>query len=239
MKPRVIVTRAEPGASLTAGELAKRGVDPILAPIFRIEATGGVPPDPAAFQALLFTSANAVRSFSASPAWLTKTAFCVGAATAAAAQSVGFVRCPHANGDSHALLALVRAQLLPADGRLLHVRGVDVAGDLFGQLGGLGFSTDLLITYRSVAARTLPAAAVTALQDDAPCPLAVLFHSPRGAELGASLLRADAGRLHAAFISEAAARAGAAAAWASVGIAEQPSDKALIATALTQIAACT
>ena len=239
MRPRVIVTRAEPGAGLTAGELAKRGVDPVLAPLFRIEETGAVAPDPAAFQALMFTSANAVRSFSGSPAWLAKNAFCVGAATAAAAQSAGFVRCPHSNGDSHALLALVRAQLLPADGRLLQVRGVDVAGDLFVQLGTLGFSTDLLITYRSVAARTLPAAAVAALQDGAPCPLAVLFHSPRGAELGSSLLRADAGRLHAAFISEAAARAGASAPWASVGIAEHPSDKALIAKALTQIAACT
>ena len=58
---RLLVLRPEPGASATAGRARTLGLDPVLMPLFEIEPIAWTAPDPAGFDALLLTSANAVR----------------------------------------------------------------------------------------------------------------------------------------------------------------------------------
>ena len=89
MRPFVIL-RPEPGAGATAEAARQRGLNPIVAPLFRIEPVEWQPRDPAEFDALLLTSANAVaqagdglREFASLPV------YCVGEATAAAARDAG------------------------------------------------------------------------------------------------------------------------------------------------------
>ena len=87
---RVLVLRPMPGNTETVGRLAALGIVALPMPLFAVEPVAWVPPRLADIDALLLTSANAVRhagramaSVSAVPAW------CVGEATAAAARGAG------------------------------------------------------------------------------------------------------------------------------------------------------
>lgn len=87
---RVIVLRPEPGNAATVARLASSGVAAISAPLFAIEPLPWKPPAKAGFDALLLTSANALRmsgtglaALAGLPAW------CVGEATAMATRAAG------------------------------------------------------------------------------------------------------------------------------------------------------
>ena len=58
---RVLVLRPEPGASATVERARERGLEAVAVPLFEIEPIAWEAPDPAAFDGLLLTSANAVR----------------------------------------------------------------------------------------------------------------------------------------------------------------------------------
>ncbi|NWG52209.1 MAG: uroporphyrinogen-III synthase, partial [Hydrogenophilaceae bacterium] len=91
MKPRLLVTRAEPGASETARRIEALGGEAALAPMLSIR---NIPADAdtAHAQAVLFTSANGVAAFAAASAARALPVLCVGEATAAAARAAGFAR---------------------------------------------------------------------------------------------------------------------------------------------------
>ena len=60
MKP-VLVLRPEPAATATAEKARSLGLEPIVVPLFEIQRVAWDAPDPSAFDALLLTSANAIR----------------------------------------------------------------------------------------------------------------------------------------------------------------------------------
>ena len=101
---------------------AALGLDPVAMPLFEIEPVDWDAPDPAGFDGLLLTSANAVRHggdglerFAALPV------YAVGEATAAAAREAGFDdRQRSATAMSTQLLGSIAADL-----RLLHLCGED------------------------------------------------------------------------------------------------------------------
>ena len=224
-----IVTRAEPGASVTAGRIVARGGKALVMPLFQIVATGAAISEATRFQAVVFTSANGVRT---APAGLDRSlpAFAVGDATAAAARAAGFGAVISADADGAALAALLTAQLRPGAEPVLHVRGEDVAFDVTAALKAAGFQAQALVTYRSEAINTLSpdqmALAATAL--------GVLFHSARGAEVGARLMAPLAPHLMAICISEAAKAAAQTAPFSRFAVAERPTDEAVIALAFAQ-----
>lgn len=61
MTRAIAILRPEPGVSATADRVRAAGLDPLLLPLFAVAPLEWTPPDPAAFDALLLTSANAVR----------------------------------------------------------------------------------------------------------------------------------------------------------------------------------
>ena len=90
---RLLVTRPEPDANRQAEALAKRGHDPVLAPLLTIEFLNGVPLELAGAQALIVTSRNALRPLALHPdldVALQLPLFAVGEATARAAAQLGF-----------------------------------------------------------------------------------------------------------------------------------------------------
>ena len=117
----LLILRPEPGNSATAARARAIGLDVRQLPLFDIVARPWIAPDPCGFDALLLTSANAVR---AGGSELDRLKGCdvmaVGAASAAAARDAGFrvVTCGEQGVDE--LLAKV-----PAGLRLLHLTGVD------------------------------------------------------------------------------------------------------------------
>lgn len=207
-----LVLRPEPGNAETATRLEAAGIDVLRQPLFAIAPVAWRAPAPAGFDALLLTSANAARHAGAGLRALAGLpVLAVGAATAAAAQAAGLKVDMTGDRDAAALVAAARAR--GYDG-LLHLAGRDrvaVAG------------VDAITVYRSEALPVAPGAIRCWSGRVA------LLHSVRAARRFASLADRDIlGSIDIAALSPAIARA-AGAGWASVAVADRPTDAALVA----------
>src|SRR5471030_2662494 len=227
---RVLITRPEREATALATALAQRGHAPVIAPLFTLQVLHP-PPDFAATlatsQAVLLTSANGARALAEASEQRSKPVFAVGDTTAATAEGLGFTSVVSASGDAAALGVLVREKLDPAQGPLVHVCGVDIAGDL----GAEGFEVRRFALYEAREAASLPASAEAALQARALD--AATFFSPRASAVFARLAEqaglADACRpLTAVAISPAAAEPLKDLPFQNVRIAARPTRQAML-----------
>lgn len=186
---RVLITRPESEATALEVALAGRGHATVIAPLFRLQFLQ--PPADfsaalASCQAVLLTSANGARALAEASEQRSKPVFAVGDTTAATAEGLGFTNVVSAAGDGRALAALVREKLDPAKGPLVHVSGVDVAGDLAATL--TGFELRRFALYEAREADVLPDSAQAALQARALD--AATFFSPRAAAVFVHLVEA-------------------------------------------------
>ncbi len=205
MKLRALVTRPRHEAATLAALLAERGIDTIIEPMIEIVDHDAPLLDLAGVGAILCTSANGVRALARASAERGVPLFAVGDATARAARSAGFDAVESAGGDVEDLALLVAARLRPAEGRLLHVAGSEIAGDLAGRLRTAGFLVDRAVLYE-VRAATALSPDTTDLIDRGAIDLA-LFFSPRSATTFARLaapVAAGLGKATAISISRAA-----------------------------------
>lgn len=224
------ITRAHPGAGATAARLADLGHEALIAPLLTLQ------PLAAQFdlmdaQAIAFTSANGVRAFAALCQDRALPAFCVGAATAAAARAAQFSVVHHADGDGAALSRLIAARLIPDAGLILHPAGAVVAYDLGAALAPLGFAVKTVTLYAATPASALPEAATKALAANPLLLAGILFHSPLAARVFAGLipesLIIELARIDALALSAAVAAPIAHLAWRHVAVAEAPTEAAL------------
>jgi uroporphyrinogen-III synthase len=214
----VVVVRPAPGDAATASRLRALGVPVRQLPFF---ATASVPwsaPDPAAFDALLLTSANAIRHGGvALEAVKAMPVVAVGAATAAAAVAAGLTVAQVGKADAADAVALAHEA---GFARLLHLAGRDRAPT--------GDGVTALTVY---ASDPVPVgdAEIRAL---AGC--IVLLHSARAAHmLAARVFDTERAGIAIVALSPAVAEA-AGAGWDSVDIAATPSDDALVERAATR-----
>src|SRR5262249_31051380 len=130
---RVLITRPEREATALATALGQRGHVAVIAPLFRLDVLHP-PADFAAAlgacQAVLLTSANGARALAEASQQRSKRVFAGGDTTPATAEGLGFTTVWSASGDSTALAELVQQRLDPKHGPLVHVSGVDVAGEI-------------------------------------------------------------------------------------------------------------
>ena len=224
MTLRVAITRTLPDAERTAGRVRVLGAEPVLAPLISII--------PCAYdtnvqdaQALLFTSASGVRAFPDARRLHAKSVLTVGDATAETAREAGFTNVRSADGDVTALAELAKAAFDPGAGKLVHIGGDHVAGDLAGTLRAAGFTIERRVAYAARAALTAPPALLLPLD-------IVLFHSARAAETFVALGAPNAGKLTAACISEAVAQAAGKASGARIIVSPAPREDALLRAAL-------
>ena len=184
------------------------GLEVVTCPLFRVEPVAWQVPDPAAYEGLLLTSANAVRQGGPQLATLKHLpVHAVGQATAEAAEAAGFAIATVGSDNVAELLGR-----LPRDMRLLHLAGED-HGDM------LDREIDRRFVYRSAP---IEHPGLPALDG-----LVAAIHSPRaGARLAE--LAMDRARTAIAAISEAAATA-AGPGWERVEAAKQPNDSSLLA----------
>ena len=228
---RALVTRPRAGAAALAEALRARGIEAIVEPLLEIRYRDGPAPDLAGVQAVLCTSANGVRALARANGERGISLLAVGEATAVRARAEGFTAVASAGGDSADLVRLALARLRPQGGRLLHVAGDVVAGDLVGMLRAQGFVVERSVLYEARPVVALSPATVRALRsgmiDFA------LFFSPRTAAIFARL----AGIAHvveclatitALSISRAADTALAGLPWHDRRVAEEPSQPVLL-----------
>lgn len=117
MSRKLIVLRPQPGADATAARARALGLDVTVAPLFAIAPMAWIAPDPADFDALLFTSASAVRAAGDLSAYAHLPVVAVGDATANAARAAGLNVAESGDADGKAVVAATHYQ------KLLHLAG--------------------------------------------------------------------------------------------------------------------
>jgi uroporphyrinogen-III synthase len=158
---RVLVTRARDDAERTAEKLRGLGHQAILAPVTEIVAAGAAIPQET-FDAVLATSARALRHASADVATLADVpVFVVGEKTAAAARARG-LHVEASAPDVAALIALL-GERFASPRRLLYLAGRDRKDSLEDFLRAGGHATTMVETYRAQEADALPDEALAAL----------------------------------------------------------------------------
>ena len=213
---RMIVVRPAPGDARTLAQLAARGITAEAVPLFAVRPIAWVPPDPRDHDAVLLTSANALRHGGSGLAALRSLpVVAVGAATAAAARATGFAVALTGDGD----VGRVSAQAAAAGlARLLHLAGRDRVAA--GSAAITVYASDALAVPEHVALRFAGAT--------------ILLHSARAAAAVAALVdRSGVDRAEvrlAAFSPAVAAVAGAG--WQAIAVAAAPTDAALIEAAI-------
>lgn len=217
MNRTVIVLRPAPGDRATIDRLHAASLTAISLPLFDVVPLDWTPPDPAAFDQLLLTSANALRHGGPGLAALRSLpVLAVGAATADTARAAGFEVAATGTSDAAALLA----DLDPAT-RLLWLAGQDRTALAHPALA------QAIAVYRAE-----PCAITTAQAQDLTDGVALL-HSARAARhLAAELDRHGVPRTRvrlAALSGKVADAAGAG--WAKIAIARSPNDDELVAVA--------
>jgi uroporphyrinogen-III synthase len=211
---RMIILRPEPAASVTAAQAETLGFEPVKVPLFATEKLSWTVPDPAEFDGILLTSANALRYAGPQLNRLkTLPVYAVGPVTAQAAKAAGFRLAAVGQRGVGTLLSKIRHDL-----RLVHLAGED--------------RLDYRLAWQKIAPINVYRSAE--IEDVDPALIdgkIVLVHSPRSgrrlAELVAAKRRAS---MTVVAISEAAATASGDG-WARVAVAERPLDSALLALA--------
>jgi uroporphyrinogen-III synthase len=211
----VAVLRPQPGASITVERARKRGLDALAIPLFQIEPVDWKAPEASSFDALLITSANALRCGGEQLHGLRGLpVHAVGQATADAAREAGFDVASTGDAGVARLLGSLRPEL-----KLLHL-----CGEHRRTANSARQSITPVATYRAkeIPADLRPATGTVAL-----------IHSPRaGARFGQLIDEAGIDRkfIAIAAISKAAADS-AGEGWQAVEAAENPDEDALLALA--------
>ena len=210
------VLRPEPGNAATAARIEALGLQAIRLPLFAVRALDWSPPDPAAFDALLLTSASAVR-FGGPGLGVFRhlPVLAVGARTAEIARRAGFDVMAEGDADAASLIATAQARGIK---RALHLGGRERSIEPGGPIASA------IAVYASEAL-PVPSQQLRALEETI-----ALLHSARAARRLGELVDTRRSAIGIAAFSPAVAAA-AGTGWASIAIAAAPNDAALIEAA--------
>ncbi len=208
----LLILRPEPGASATAKRARALGLTALVRPLFMVAPMPWDAPDPARFDAVLLTSAAAIRAGGdAVQRYRDLRVFAVGAATAQAARDAGFRTVTPGAGD---------------------------AADMVRQLANLGYCRPLHLSgedrtpYPDGPVTITPCVVYAARPVDVDLPsgrCTALLHSVRAGARFAMLCPSRA-QVDIVAISNAVAEA-AGPGWRSTATAPQPQDNAMLALA--------
>ena len=215
MRP-VIIVRPEPGASATARRAEQLGLIFHCIPLFTIAPLDWHVPETGDFDALLITSANAIRHAGPQLAQLARLpSYCVGAATAATARAAGLTV---AGTGTAGAQALVDSMTSRGHRKLLWLTGKDRTA-----LRSDSAQITPLECYHAAAIADPPgwAEAIAA-------PAVILLHSARAAQRTSALACDVRQHLIAVAISDAVAAA-AGPDWEQLVVASAPTDADLLA----------
>jgi uroporphyrinogen-III synthase len=189
---RVLVTRPELDARREAEALLARGHEPVLAPLLEIEFLKDVPLDLEGAQAIIITSRNALRALADHPQRDEVVALpliAVGEATAWAGRKFGFHEVTIGPGTGAGLPPIIRREVHPEKGALVHIGAEKVAFDLKSALEEDGYEVRRPVLYRSHAVEALPKPVVSELASGTI--KNVLLMSPRTARIFARLAQSQ------------------------------------------------
>jgi uroporphyrinogen-III synthase len=161
---QALVTRPREESQSLAAALAVRDVGSVIEPMMEVHYCVAAALDLNAVQAILCTSANGVRALARVTGERGLPLLAVGETTASRARAEGFTSVASAGGAVADLVRLAAARLRPQNGRLLHVAGNVVAGDLVAALRAHGFVIERRVLYEARPVERLSTAALSALR---------------------------------------------------------------------------
>lgn len=210
----MLVLRPEPGASATVKRARELGLEAIAVPLFETRSVDWTAPEPADFDGILLTSANAVRLAGDGLESLRGLrAYVVGDATAGAAREAGFDVAATGDTGVDRLLGSIEPDL-----KLLHLCGADRRTPTDPRQ-----EITPLVVYEVV---TIGHPELPDLAD-----IVALLHSPRAARRFGELAKDRATVTIAAISDETGSAAGDG--WATIATAKTPTDEALLALTAT------
>ena len=234
---RMLVTRPEPDASETAARLAALDIEAVACPLLTLETLKTSLPEPRGFAAIAVTSANALRALEARDAshpYRGLRVYAVGERTAAYASELGFTNVVAAGGS----LADLAEKLAHAGltGPVFYPTAREPSGDLAKSLAPYGVMVITAHVYAMNPVANLPE---DVLADLAAGTIgAVLLYSRRTAEtlvrlVGDRLSRAARTRIGMLCLSENVAEPAVGAHFVRIGLADYPSEEAMMGLALS------
>ena len=184
---RVLITRPIHDAYETAALLKNHEIDSLITPLLTINHNFRAEIDLSGVQAILVTSLNGSRALASAISSREIPIFAVGDASAKIAKKDGFSVVSSANGSIKDLTELIRQELQPDKGTIVHACGSNVAGNLVGDLIHEGYKIISSTLYEVKEVSTLPDAAYSALLNDSITN--ILFYSPLSASLFSKLIK--------------------------------------------------
>lgn len=229
----VLLTRPWKDSLAFAGILRGHGIDSVIAPLLTIVHEPVALPRSSDVQACVVTSANGADALERATGERSVPVLAVGMASAERARNHGFIDVTVADGDLASLAVLIRERLDPDAGRLLHISGSKVAGDLAARLAADGFLIERIVGYHAEAVGGLSQVAMEALSNGHL--LGVAHFSPRTAAIFSRLVHNEdvapcLQSLSAFCLSDAVAEALQGLCWKNLIVAPRPDAESLAGT---------
>ena len=228
------MTRPTPEASETAARLSALDIEAVVEPLLSAETLNTSLPQATGFAALAVTSGTALRALRERGElgrFLGLPVYAVGDRTAALATNLGFGRVVSAQGSFDDLVSLLAKAGI--GGPVFYPAARQQAGDLAKALAPHGVMVITAAVYEMVAVSRLSPATLDELENGTIA--AALFYSRRTAETFIALtggLR-DKAKLGMLCLSENVAAPLMAAHFVRVGLADHPSEEAMLGLALS------
>ncbi len=234
---RMLVTRPQPDASETAARLAALDIESAICPLLTHKTLGTSLPERRGFAALALTSGNALRALEERGAldqYLDLPVYTVGNRTAERARDKGFSQVISAGGSFADLVELLARSSL--SGPVFYPAGREQSGDLARSLAPFGVMVIVTPVYDMLPLDALPGQIVGELEDGSID--AVLLYSRRTAEIFGDVARRQLSRmarleLGILCLSENVAEPLVSAHFVRTGLADYPSEEAMMALALS------
>ena len=146
----IVITRPKEDSLYLMENLIKLGHEVTHLPVIKIEKLKTKKINLINYQAVIFTSSNAIRFMNIETFNSKIKCFCVGKATELTAKQVGFINTYTSEGTVDSLIELIISTLDSKSGKLLYLSSEFISRDLDKDLMTAGYSVDRVSNYTSV-----------------------------------------------------------------------------------------
>ena len=143
----IVITRPKEDSLYLIKNLIKLGHVVTHLPVIKIEKLGTEKINLLNYQAVIFTSSNAIRFMNIEKFNSKIKCFCVGKATEFTAKQVGFINTLTSEGTVDSLIELIIRNLDNKSGKLLYLSSEYISKELDGDLISAGYSVDRISNY--------------------------------------------------------------------------------------------
>ena len=146
----IVITRPKEDSFYLIENLIKLGHIVTNLPVIKIEKLETKKINLLNYQAVVFTSSNAIRFMNIEKFNQKIKCFCVGRATELSAKKIGFINTYSSEGTVDSLIELIIRNMETKSGKLLYLRSEFISKDLDKDLINFGYSVDRIANYTSL-----------------------------------------------------------------------------------------